>query len=71
VPTEGLGRDADGNEVGVLLHVVDGYMDDLEFYSPSDVESFGRPTSDSLRTVRWTDRDAHGARKLEDPPTVS
>jgi hypothetical protein len=35
--------------VGVLLLVVDGYMADLEFYSTSDVNEYGRPTMESLQ----------------------
>jgi hypothetical protein len=33
LPTDGFGRVDSGNDVGVLLHVIDGYMAELEFYS--------------------------------------
>jgi hypothetical protein len=68
VPTDAFGRDPEGNEVGVLLHVVDGYLDDLEFYSTADVARFGRPTLESLRLAVWSDQDAEGTRVLLNPP---
>jgi hypothetical protein len=63
VPTEAFGRDSRGSVVGVLLHVVDGYMVDLEFYS-ADADQFGRPTLDSLELADWSERDASGTRIL-------
>src|SRR5687768_16575581 len=40
VPTDAFGNDPNGTEEGVLLHVIDGYMADLEFYSSSDAHPF-------------------------------
>jgi hypothetical protein len=67
VPTDAFGRDPEGTEVGVLLHVIDGYMDELEFYSTSDAERYGRPTMESLRIAEWSESDGHGARILLNP----
>jgi hypothetical protein len=67
VPTEAFGRDAQGAEVGVLLFVVDGYMDDLEFHSADDVDHFGRPTRASLWLPEWSEPDARGSRRLLNP----
>ena len=55
VPTDAFGRDAKGIEVGVVLHVIEGYMADLEFYSTSDAHPFGRPVVDSLRLAEWVE----------------
>lgn len=68
VPTDAFGRDSEGNEVGVLLHVIDGYMDDLEFYSTSDPDRFGRPTQESLQLANWNDQEGSEARVLLNPP---
>ena len=32
IPVEALGIDVDGQEVHILLHVVDGYLNELEFF---------------------------------------
>jgi hypothetical protein len=55
VPTDAFGRDASGVEVGVLLHVINGYMAELEFYSTTDASGFGRPTLDSMRLAEWSE----------------
>jgi hypothetical protein len=68
VPTDAFGRDFEGNEVGVLLHVIDGYMNDLEFYATSDAARFGRPQQDSLQLANWSDEDGSGTRVLLNPP---
>ena len=68
VPTDGFGRDSQGNEVGVLLHVIDGYMNDLEFYPTSDADRFGRPTLESLQLANWSEQDGSAARVLLNPP---
>jgi hypothetical protein len=31
VPVEGAARDADGALIGILVHVVDGYLSELEY----------------------------------------
>ena len=69
VPTDAFGRDPGGNVVGVMLHVIDGYMVDLEFYS-AEADEFGRPTMESLELAEWSEGDASGTRILRDdvPP---
>src|SRR5205807_240221 len=54
VPTDAFGRDAHGTEVGVLLHVIDGYIHELEIYSTANTDQYGLPTKESLRLARWT-----------------
>ncbi|MGH2573737.1 MAG: hypothetical protein ACRDGU_09735 [Actinomycetota bacterium] len=68
VPTDAFGRDSAGAEVGALLHVIDGYMDDLEFYSVSDAQQFGRPTLDSLQLAQWSKKDIRGTAALLNRP---
>jgi len=69
VPTDAFGRDAHGTEVGVLLHVIDGYIDELEIYSTANTDQYGLPTKESLRLARWSEPDGHGTRVLlPDPP---
>jgi hypothetical protein len=67
VPTEALGRDAQGTEVGVLLHVIDGYMAELEFFSLADAKGFGRTTLDSLQLAEWSEPGPDGTRTLLNP----
>lgn len=67
VPTDAFGRDPDGTQVGVLLHVIDGYMTELEFYSTTDVARFQRPTLESMQLAEWREGDAPGARTLHSP----
>jgi hypothetical protein len=62
VPTDAFGRDPSGVQVGVLLHVIDGYMAELEFYSTTDASGFGRPTLDSMRLAEWSEPDDLGVR---------
>jgi hypothetical protein len=62
VPTDAFGRDPSGVEVGVLLHVIDGFMAELEFYSTTDASGFGRPTLDSMRLAEWSEPDDLGVR---------
>ncbi|HEV2122825.1 MAG TPA: hypothetical protein VGW38_08630 [Chloroflexota bacterium] len=43
VPTEGEARDIDGTTIQVLLHVVGGYLSELELYRVSDNQPFRLP----------------------------
>ncbi len=53
-----------------MLHVIDGYMADLEFYGTSDEHPFGRPTLDSLRLAEWSDPNER-SRTLVSPDQVN
>jgi hypothetical protein len=64
VPTEAFGADPSGEQVGVLLHVIDGYMAELEFYSMRGASGFSRPTLKSMRLAEWSDVDEYGIRTL-------
>jgi hypothetical protein len=49
IPIEATGRDTDGGQLGVLLHVIDGYLSELEIYSPDGQPICGYPEPDALQ----------------------
>jgi hypothetical protein len=51
VPVEAEARDADGGNVHVLLHVVDGRVDELEFYKEDGSRVLKRPALEELRIL--------------------
>jgi hypothetical protein len=51
VPVEAEARDADGGNVHVLLHVVDGRVDELEFYKEDGSRIVKRPEPEELRIL--------------------
>jgi hypothetical protein len=68
VPTDGYGFDADKQSVGVLLHVVDGYANELEIYSTDSDESVGFPVPESFVRAVWSELDATGTSWNTNPP---
>jgi hypothetical protein len=49
VPIEASYDDADGDQVSILLHVVNGYLNELEFYRPDGQDIRAYPTPERLR----------------------
>jgi hypothetical protein len=62
VPTEGTCADIDGVQIHVLLHVVDGFVNELELYKDDSSRVKRSPVAEHLAvfsdcsppTVRWT-----------------
>ncbi len=52
IPVEARGRDSDGVEVHVLLHVVDGYLSELEVYR-SDSAPTNLPDPGALELIAY------------------
>jgi hypothetical protein len=51
---DGVGVDADGHVVGVLLFVGDdGYLSELEIYGAGGDDTYGRPTVESFEVAVW------------------
>ena len=64
---DGVGLDADGNALGVLLFVGDdGYLAELEIYSAAG-ETVGMPTVQSFALAEW-ESQGHGGAMLKNPP---
>lgn len=55
VPVEAEGYDIDGMPIHFLLHVVDGYMSELEVYREDGEGIHNVPSSASLRVVNYFD----------------
>jgi uncharacterized protein DUF6984 len=69
VPTDAFGYDADGNLVGILLHVVDGFANELEFFAADSDLQPGSPVPDTVKVAEWSEPDSSGRRvSLNSPP---
>jgi hypothetical protein len=69
VPVSASGRDPGGNLVGVLLFVDDGYMTELEIFSPGGESTFaGLPDPRELTIDEWSEPAPGGTRYLLNPP---
>lgn len=51
IPVEAEAEDADGGDVHVLLHVVDGLVDELEFYKEDGSRVLKRPRPEDMRLM--------------------
>ena len=60
VPTDGFGYDADGNLVGINLHVLDGYASELEFFVYESDLKYGVPIADTVKVAEWSEPDDSG-----------
>ncbi len=70
VPTDAFGYDADGNLVGILLHVLDGYANELEFFAAESDLQPGLPVPDTVKLAEWSEPDSSGLSVgLNSPPS--
>jgi hypothetical protein len=67
MPTDAHGTDPNGNRVGVLLFVKDGYLSEVEVHSWTGSEIAGLPAASDLTLSEWTEADGRGVRKLRNP----
>jgi hypothetical protein len=53
IPTEAEGNDIDGVRIHILLHVVDGFMDEVQFFreDPSDIKEL--PPPETLEIINY------------------
>ena len=51
VPVEGEAEDSDGGGVHVLLHVIDGLVDELEFYKEDGSRVLKKPRPEAMRLL--------------------
>jgi hypothetical protein len=66
-PIDAHGKDPGGNDVGVLLFVNDGFLDDVEIFSLAGSTFAGVPRVSDLKLSEWSAPDHHGARTLLNP----
>lgn len=48
IPVEALVPDVDGIDIAILLHVVDGYINELEFFKVDGSPMIGKPDSQKM-----------------------
>lgn len=59
VPTEAVAVEKDGTKIAILLHVVEGYVSELEVYRHDGGTIKVLPNRESLRRLRWNGTVAH------------
>lgn len=67
MPTDAHGTDPDGNPVGVLLFVDDGYLSEVEVYSVDGSGFAGLPDASALKLSQWSKAKNTGMRHLLNP----
>jgi len=67
MPTDAHGTDPDGNPVGVLLFVDDGYLSEVEVYSVDGSGFAGLPDAGALKLSQWSKAKNTGMRHLLNP----
>jgi hypothetical protein len=68
VPTDAFGYDAAGNLVGILLHILDGYANELEFFAAESDLRPGLPVPDTVKIGEWSEPDSSGLRVMQNSP---
>ena len=62
IPVEAVTTDRDGAVIHVLLHVVDGFIDELEFYRDDERPIMERPHASDLRDFFVPEKHMAGER---------